>query len=104
MKYKPKVLTILLILFELYLLFNAWSWNRDRNETWEECQRLNDKVVVIDQNNTETWEGWQTWVNCNEEYVNQFMMYRIQQTFVIVVLALIVLSWRFDHLARHHTN
>jgi len=66
MKYKPKALTILLILFELSLLFNAWIWNRDRNETWEECQGWGDKVVVIDQNNTETWEGWQTLVNCYE--------------------------------------
>ena len=55
MKYKPKVLTILLILFELYLLFNAWNWNVNRNEKWEECQILSDKVIVIDQNNTETW-------------------------------------------------
>ena len=104
MKYKPKVLTILLILFELYLLFNAWNWNVNRNEKWEECQILSDKVIVIDQNNTETWEGWQTWVNCNEEYVSQFMMYRIQQTFMIIVFFLIALSWRLDCLTRSHMN
>ena len=100
MKSKPKVLTIVLIILALYLIFQTWNYYSDKQRTWDECEELSDKIVVVDSDNTETWKGWQKWTECNEEYINQFMMFEVMGIFSIITIVLIILSWRFDKLTK----
>lgn len=98
MKFKPKFLTIVLVILALYLIFQTWNYYGDKQRTWIECEGLSDTVVVVNPNNTETWEGWQSWVNCNQEYITQFTMFEIMGIFFILTIAMIIISWRFDNL------
>ena len=100
MKFKPKVLTIILIIFTLYLIFQTYNYYGDKQKTWNECQELSDKIVVVNPDNTETWEGWQNWTECNEEYINQFMMFNVMWIFSIIIIITTILSWRIDNLKK----
>lgn len=98
MKYKPKFLTIVLILLALFLILQTWNYYGDKEKTWTECEGLSEKIVVVNPDNTEIWEGWQKWNECNQEYINQFMMFEIMGIFSVITIAMIILSRKLDGL------
>jgi hypothetical protein len=91
----------LLIILTAYLIVETIGYYLDREKTGKECEELSNKIVVVDFNNTETWEGWQNWTICNQEYINQFMMFEIMGIFSILSIFLAILSWRFDVLKQN---
>lgn len=98
MKFKPKTLTIILIIFALFLIFQTWNYFNDKQRTWTECEGLSENIIVNNPNNTETWEGWQKWIECNHEYINQFMMFEIMGIFSIITIVMIALSLKIDNI------
>ena len=89
-----------MIILALYLVIQTWNYYADKQEKWNKCEGLSEKIVVSNSDNTETWEGWQNWAECNGSYTNLFMMYNMMKFLSILTIFMIIISWKFDNLKK----
>ncbi|MBI4095521.1 MAG: hypothetical protein HY438_01520 [DPANN group archaeon] len=105
MKFKQKVLTIILILLTLYLIYQVWDWHALREEKWNSCEEIEKEIpeLKFDTNINTIYShkyerAWDSWQGCLGDYGNILMMYEIYKLLTIISIFLVLLSWRFDNL------
>lgn len=102
MKSKTSTLTIILIIFSLYLVYQTWDIYSFRTEKWNRCEEIsNEKPESFYTEGTEDYNNAQIYIfarytSCLDSYesiVAQYVYYRL---FTLVSILLIALSWKFD--------
>jgi|SRR3989344_1869363 len=100
MKSKISVLTIVLVLFTIYSIYQMSMWYLDKQETWVRCESLEGQGSSLNLDDNLAFLQWYSDIEihfmCLDNYGNQFMMYEIMKFITILSILLTILSWRFD--------
>ena len=104
MVFKPKILTIILVLVTAYLFFSTWDYNTLKNKQLLECDDLKTKILPYDLSSNlafmEAQNSWERWNTCIDSYTSLFMMYNVYSWFSLVFIFLLLISSKIDYLKR----